>query len=548
MQWINNLSFRMKLAIPVALLALLLMVIAIMGINNIGRVTGSTEGLAQRLLPKINLLLQADRDLYQAQVAERSLIFVNVGTDEYKALQKMHSENIQQVAERMAKFDALEDHPEDKKMVQQFGELFAQWRMTTEEINKQRTEGERTGRRIAIDLSFGKGAEQFDAARELIDKLTESVEEEIATEVAVAEEVSATSQSAQMISMLVGLVVCGAVGLFFPLLITGPLNQLLTRVQDISHGEGDLTQRVPVAGRDELGRLASAFNLFLEKLQTIMGQVSGSTTQSATAAEELSSITTDARKNVDEQHRVIQEVAAAVSEMAATVQEVARNAADAASAARDADENAREGQQVVQQAISSIERLASDVNSAAEVIRKVEQDSNTIGGVLDVIRGIAEQTNLLALNAAIEAARAGEQGRGFAVVADEVRTLASRTQQSTEEIQQMIEKLQQGAAEAVRVMEVGQNRANESVERATGAGAALGAITDAVAAISDMNTQIASAAEEQTAVTEEINRNITNLSDFSDRSNESAGHVNEASSELARLAADLQVEVSKFKV
>ncbi|MCL6415251.1 methyl-accepting chemotaxis protein [Aestuariirhabdus sp. Z084] len=548
MSGINDFSFRVKMAVPIAILAIILLIVAYIGILNIGKVSDGAGELGQRYLPEISYLLEADRDMYQAQVAERSMSFTDVFSDEFKVLVVQHKENIQQASDRVEKYAALETDPKALATVATFRENFARWKATTEEVRRQREEEGLRGRSAAMDLSFGPGAVEFDAARDQLDQLTEFIQAKTTEKVADIDQLVQSSQQIQIVSTLVGLLLCIVIGIVFPLLITGPLSQLLQRVEDISHGDGDLTQRVPVGGKDELGRLAAAYNVFLEKLQGIIGQVSGSTTQVATAAEELSSITADTQQTIDQQHRVTQEVAAAVSEMAATVQEVARNAVDAATAARDADDNALEGQKVVGQAITSIQQLADDVNSASQVIQTVEADSNTIGSILDVIRGIAEQTNLLALNAAIEAARAGEQGRGFAVVADEVRTLASRTQQSTEEIQQMIEKLQQGAAEAVRVMEVGRTKASESVERATSAGEALNAITTAVTSISDMNTQIASAAEQQSAVTEEISNNVVQINDFSDRSSESALHVSGASAELAKLAGELQSQVGQFKV
>ena len=237
-----------------------------------------------------------------------------------------------------------------------------------------------------------------------------------------------------------------------------------------------------------------------------------------------------------------------MNEMTATVQEVASHAAHAAEAATSARDEAQGGQRVVSANIDAIQRLADEVMQTAELINRLAEDSNAIGTVLDVIRGIAEQTNLLALNAAIEAARAGEQGRGFAVVADEVRTLAQRTQESTSEIQDMIERLQAGARNAVEAMEKGRAGAESSVRQAVTAGESLQAINQAVAAISDMNLQIATAAEEQSAVAEEINRNITTINMVADETAVGAEQTAEASQELARLAMNLQRIVSQFRV
>jgi methyl-accepting chemotaxis protein len=311
--------------------------------------------------------------------------------------------------------------------------------------------------------------------------------------------------------------------------------------------QGDLTHKVSITGKDEFAWMCWEYSEARKGFMTLVKEMLGSSDQLA-AAEELSAITEQANRGVMRQQGEIEQVATAMNEMSATVSEVSKNAANAASAATDADDRAKDASAVVNTTVETINNLASEVERASEMIENLKGDSLSIGAVLDVIRDIAEQTNLLALNAAIEAARAGEQGRGFAVVADEVRTLASRTQQSTREINDMIEKLQNGANQAVSVMEAGRTKAVESVEQAAKAGEALEAITGVVDNIKSMNMQIASAAEEQSATAEEINRNIVNISEVAQETAAGSQQTASASDELARLASDLQGHVVKFKI
>jgi methyl-accepting chemotaxis protein len=312
---------------------------------------------------------------------------------------------------------------------------------------------------------------------------------------------------------------------------------------------GDLTARVTLTARDEMSAIARSFNAMSENFEGSIRQVVGSTVQlAAAAAEELATVARESARNVGRQRSETDQVATAVHQMSATVREVANHTNTAADAAHQASDRSRGGKLVVEQAAQTIVQLAEGVTGASGVIQGVAQDSATIGMVLAVINNVAEQTNLLALNAAIEAARAGEHGRGFAVVADEVRTLASRTRQSTQEIEDMIGRLQTGVQNAVAAMALTQEQAQDGARQARDAATAMDAITDAVAIINDMNTQVASAAEEQSAVSEEISRNVTAISQISEETAAGTEQTTAASGELARLAADLQQLVGRFKI
>ena len=357
---------------------------------------------------------------------------------------------------------------------------------------------------------------------------------------------SANANSMQLISTFLVLLfgICAAV--IITRQITRPLRETLEVVERIA--SGDLSHNLRVTRRDELGVLQQGIARMGTTLRELIGGIRDGVTQIASAAEELSAVTEQTSAGVNSQKVETDQVATAMHEMTATVQEVARNAEQASQAAAAADGEARDGEKVVDQAIDQIERLAVEVGRSTEAMAVLQQESDKIGSVMDVIKAVAEQTNLLALNAAIEAARAGEAGRGFAVVADEVRGLAQRTQKSTEEIHTLVAALQSGTQHVANVMNSSRTLTDSSVTLTRQAGTSLQGITRTVSNIQSMNQQIAAAAEQQSAVAEEISRSIINVRDVSEQTAAASDETAKSSVELARLGNQLQMMVSHFKV
>ncbi len=357
---------------------------------------------------------------------------------------------------------------------------------------------------------------------------------------------SADARNMQLICTLLALVLGVLAAVIITRQITRPLKDTLEVVERI--GSGDLSHTMVVTRRDELGELQQGIQRMGTTLRDLIGNIRDSVVQIASAAEELSAVTEQTSAGVNSQKVETDQVATAMHEMSATVQEVARNAEQASHAASVADKEARNGDKVVGEAIVQIERLAAEVVRSTDAMTQLEQESDKIGKVMDVIKAVAEQTNLLALNAAIEAARAGEAGRGFAVVADEVRGLAQRTQKSTEEIEALVAGLQNGTRQVSSIMLSSRELTESSVTLTRKAGTSLESITLTVSNIQAMNQQIAAAAEEQSAVAEEISRSIINVRDVSEQTASASEETAASSVELARLGNQLQMLVSHFKV
>jgi methyl-accepting chemotaxis protein len=539
------LGLRTKICLPFALSAIALLIIGLLSTLTFRDLVSDTDDIANNSLPAISEVLNADRDLYQALVAQNNLVDAAALGQTTESHLAEFNENAQQALDRMSSAVTRLQGTGIAGKVAGFEAAYQRWMQAAEQSMALAESGARQAAQSALK---GDSQTSFDELRSFFDVAGAHADEQAKLSATHASEEALSRSVIILGASILTVLVCVALFIIFLRLIVNSIGTLKKQLDNIAEGEGDLTQRVPVETNDDLGQLATSFNQVLANLQSMVGSIQTLSENLGKGATQLSTAARDNNDGINRQNDLISMVATAINEMQSAIEEVAGNASRAADVTRHAQETSEKGGRIIHDSSAQVQTLAEQILKAVEVIRKLSEDSKNITSVLEVIRGVAEQTNLLALNAAIEAARAGEQGRGFAVVADEVRTLAQRTQQSTEDIQRMITTLQTGVSDIVSVMETGSEQAGETERLATEAEKELKTILESMNDIMDVNASVASATEEQTQVVEEINRNIVNINELASESSRRSERINDISATLDSYAASLRQQTGRFKV
>ncbi|UCJ18566.1 methyl-accepting chemotaxis protein [Pseudomonas sp. MM211] len=539
---LRNLNIAPRAALGFGLIALMVAFLGIFSLTTMSSIRDRASTIETDWVPSIrtvdtireNMLRIRTISLRVALDPDPKNIDIYVG--QYEARNKILMQNIQD-------FEPFVDTPDEQRIYDQFRKDFAAYQRGMGESFVLARSGDRQAlnKLLLVDMKpvvDGTGAQ----LAELGEIYGKGIENE--------GKVSADEYAQSRLVVIAVIVLAALITVLLAWLLTrsivGPLKNAVQAAQYVA--DGDLTKRIEVDGSDEVSQLQTSLAQMQQRLRETLAEISGSSTQLAAAAEELNMVTEEAGRGLQQQNDEIEQAATAVNEMSAAVDEVARNAVSTSEASKASNQSAQVGQSRVSETIAAISGLSGEVESTSALVQRVAEQSQEIGKVLDVIRAIAEQTNLLALNAAIEAARAGESGRGFAVVADEVRALAHRTQNSTQEIEQMVSSMRTGASQALTSMQSSTSKARETRELAQSAGTALSDITNGISEMYERNLVIASAAEEQAQVAREVDRNLVNIRDLSVQSATGAHQTSASSHELSRLAADLSRLVGRFSV
>ncbi|MBV4471966.1 methyl-accepting chemotaxis protein [Pseudomonas sp. SWRI31] len=539
---LRQLNIAPRAALGFALIAVLVALLGVFALGQMSSIRDSEVAVENRWLPSI----RGGDEIRELMLRIRT-ISLRMALDQDPANIATYRGQMdtrdKELSEKIAAYDKLVDTAEGQQLYDQFKKTFAAYRTGIAQSFTLAEQGKRDEltKLLLVDMKTvvdGSGKQLNDLA------------DLFARQVAAESEKSAAhyETSRTIVTLFIALAALATVALAMLLTrsIVRPLSSAVDAAESVA--KGDLTRPIETHGNDEVSRLLKALATMQQNLRETLQGISGSATQLATAADELSAVTVDSTQGLQEQNNEIEQAATAVNEMTAAVEEVARNAVSTSDATRQSSQSAQLGQERVSETASAINALASDVQNTGELVQSLANQSQDIGKVLDVIRAIAEQTNLLALNAAIEAARAGESGRGFAVVADEVRALAYRTQQSTQEIEQMVQCMRSGSSQALESMQASASRAASTLVLAERAGEALVTITASVHEIHERNLVIASAAEEQAQVAREVDRNLVNIRDLSVRSAAGADQTSASSHELSQLANALQGMVRRFQL
>lgn len=542
----SQFSIRSKFAFPLVVVTALLCVVAIISVFSLRNLSDDSEQIAKRYLNAVSLALNADRDLYQAQTAlQDAIILAGMRGQAIEAEVADFNDNAQQALDRMVQArNIVQGEVENVGNGNQFRSDYDTWLKSANEVISLVAAGEIEQANALRSASL---VDDFQQVRSHYDALGEAVKNAAD---ALAADMQSSSQSNQFLLLLVlvlVLIVSALSIMFGPRLVTDRLNTLIDVMRDISQGDGDLRSRLNSSGKDELATLAKTFNRFMENLQDLIVVIQQDTENLKSAASDLNDASSTVKSASHKQNENLDQIATAVNELSHVVADTANNSQGAMEKVKVASEISTSSRQVVNDSVKSVSNLSASISNANDVISSLAKESQNIIAVLDVIRGIAEQTNLLALNAAIEAARAGEQGRGFAVVADEVRTLASRTQQSTENINEMLSRLEHSVNDAVSAIERGASEVDSVVAVSEQLARAFDQVNEAVNDANETIYQIAAATEEQSQVVTDINTNVTNLNTLGQQNLKSIENTGEIAGSVNGTVQQLGQKVSRFK-
>ncbi|MCE0492627.1 methyl-accepting chemotaxis protein [Vibrio salinus] len=534
-------SIRAKLSLAISIVTVLVLIVYIASNSLTVKLNHGIESFGLRYLPAISAILNADRDLYQAHVAQ--LKYLKSPSPNHL---KEFEENAQQAFDRMNKYrNLMKAFSDVQSELSSFDQRFINWKDDSEHffslVDQGKTNEANSLLSNGIESKFSSLRDLYDLAGEYLDSHSDKV-------------MANTDMQIQRhelwltIFIVCSLAIGGLITFFVPKNLVADINELSNRIQEINSGDGDLTQRINTKKTDELGKLASTFDDFVSTLQLLIREISESTQSLTDNSNNLKFSCESSQQINSKQGYNLEMVATAVNEFSCSVKEVAQHTSSASQVTNETVNMTSEGVEIIQQSVTHIGTLSDSIHHANQSIESLAEDASNIVSVLDVIRNIAEQTNLLALNAAIEAARAGEQGRGFAVVADEVRSLASKTQKSTEEIQQMIDQLQVGVRKAVDSIKDGSEKVQMNVALTNQTKSMFENIRSSTEQINDMATQIAAATEEQSSTSEEINSNLVELNDNNRKNQELSDNIYKITQDVDLSTCKLFEDVSKFKV